>query len=164
MTEKQVPLDCAAFLDSEVAARLSNVPSGGAKKIVETFLSCAYVDHGTAPRLCDGHDIHAIVGHLMPPRFKKKDPLAAHVHEVLSAYFDFLEETAVTSQAYEIRRALDSTIDEFTESVRTGELVHHHGHHVKQKPVVHKAEKTGRNDPCVCGSGRKFKKCCGKGA
>lgn len=23
------------------------------------------------------------------------------------------------------------------------------------------AEKTGRNDPCICGSGKKFKKCCG---
>ena len=22
---------------------------------------------------------------------------------------------------------------------------------------------TGRNDPCPCGSGKKFKKCCGKG-
>ena len=23
------------------------------------------------------------------------------------------------------------------------------------------AERTGRNDPCPCGSGRKFKQCCG---
>ncbi|MBL1321237.1 MAG: SEC-C domain-containing protein [Methylophaga sp.] len=22
-------------------------------------------------------------------------------------------------------------------------------------------KKTGRNDPCYCGSGRKYKKCCG---
>lgn len=29
------------------------------------------------------------------------------------------------------------------------------------KPVVRAAPKTGRNDPCPCGSGRKFKKCCG---
>lgn len=26
------------------------------------------------------------------------------------------------------------------------------------------APKVGRNDPCVCGSGKKFKKCCGAGA
>jgi SWIM/SEC-C metal-binding protein len=26
------------------------------------------------------------------------------------------------------------------------------------------APKTGRNDPCPCGSGKKFKKCCGSGA
>ena len=24
------------------------------------------------------------------------------------------------------------------------------------------AEKVGRNDPCPCGSGKKYKKCCGK--
>jgi len=25
-----------------------------------------------------------------------------------------------------------------------------------------KSKKTGRNDPCPCGSGKKYKKCCGK--
>ncbi|WP_420264020.1 preprotein translocase subunit SecA [Candidatus Magnetominusculus dajiuhuensis] len=29
--------------------------------------------------------------------------------------------------------------------------------------VVRKGKKTGRNDPCSCGSGKKFKKCCGRG-
>ncbi len=29
-------------------------------------------------------------------------------------------------------------------------------------PFVRKAEKVGRNDPCTCGSGKKYKKCCGK--
>ena len=29
------------------------------------------------------------------------------------------------------------------------------------KPVVRATPKTGRNDPCPCGSGKKFKKCCG---
>ncbi len=32
---------------------------------------------------------------------------------------------------------------------------------VKKKPVVTKAAKVGRNDPCPCGSGKKYKKCCG---
>jgi SEC-C motif-containing protein len=32
------------------------------------------------------------------------------------------------------------------------------------KPVVRAAPKTGRNDPCPCGSNRKFKKCCGQQA
>ena len=30
---------------------------------------------------------------------------------------------------------------------------------VKQQPVVHKGVKIGRNDPCPCGSGLKWKKC-----
>lgn len=31
---------------------------------------------------------------------------------------------------------------------------------VKPRPLV--SAKTGRNDPCPCGSGAKYKKCCGK--
>jgi len=27
-----------------------------------------------------------------------------------------------------------------------------------------KSDSIGRNDPCPCGSGRKYKKCCGKDA
>jgi len=43
---------------------------------------------------------------------------------------------------------------------------HHHGHHmhshqIPQQPIVRAGPKIGRNDPCPCGSGKKFKKCCG---
>jgi preprotein translocase subunit SecA len=31
----------------------------------------------------------------------------------------------------------------------------------KKKPVVRKQKKIGRNEPCPCGSGKKYKKCCG---
>ena len=32
----------------------------------------------------------------------------------------------------------------------------------QKKPVERKEEKIGRNDPCPCGSGLKYKQCCGK--
>ena len=32
-----------------------------------------------------------------------------------------------------------------------------------KRPVVKKGVKFGRNDPCPCGSGKKYKKCCGQG-
>ncbi|MBR7083385.1 MAG: SEC-C domain-containing protein [Clostridia bacterium] len=35
----------------------------------------------------------------------------------------------------------------------------------KQKPIVKKlSDKVGRNDPCPCGSGKKYKQCCGRNA
>ncbi|MES2664366.1 MAG: YchJ family protein [Pseudomonadota bacterium] len=44
----------------------------------------------------------------------------------------------------------------------THEDGHGHGHHHPvAKPVVRTGPKIGRNDPCSCGSGKKFKKCCG---
>lgn len=36
------------------------------------------------------------------------------------------------------------------------------GHENKQQPFVRKNEKIGRNDPCPCGSGKKYKQCHGK--
>jgi len=32
------------------------------------------------------------------------------------------------------------------------------------KQIVRDAPKVGRNDPCPCGSGKKYKKCCGANA
>ncbi|HRK01828.1 MAG TPA: YchJ family protein [Oligoflexia bacterium] len=37
----------------------------------------------------------------------------------------------------------------------------HDHHHEAQTPSVRQGPKVGRNDPCTCGSGKKFKKCCG---
>jgi preprotein translocase subunit SecA len=34
----------------------------------------------------------------------------------------------------------------------------------KVKPIVRTIAKVGRNDPCPCGSGKKYKKCCGVNA
>ena len=32
----------------------------------------------------------------------------------------------------------------------------------KKQPVRNKGQKVGRNDPCPCGSGKKYKHCCGR--
>lgn len=34
----------------------------------------------------------------------------------------------------------------------------------KQSGTIRKDKKIGRNDPCPCGSGKKYKKCCGRNA
>ena len=37
-----------------------------------------------------------------------------------------------------------------------------HGENTPKTPIKREAAKVGRNDPCPCGSGKKYKKCCGK--
>lgn len=37
----------------------------------------------------------------------------------------------------------------------------HLHHHAKPETHIREQPKIGRNDPCPCGSGKKFKKCCG---
>jgi len=50
--------------------------------------------------------------------------------------------------------AVQHEIDHFN-----GKTIHHH--EIKSKPIV-SSGKIGRNEPCSCGSGKKYKKCCGK--
>ena len=51
-------------------------------------------------------------------------------------------------------------ISTFRKEAETWYLVS--GETLPPKQVVRGTPKTGRNDPCPCGSGRKFKKCCGQ--
>ncbi|NJD39938.1 MAG: YchJ family protein [Geobacter sp.] len=43
---------------------------------------------------------------------------------------------------------------------KDGEWYFTDGRMVKPKPII--SSKVGRNDPCPCGSGQKYKKCCGR--
>jgi preprotein translocase subunit SecA len=65
------------------------------------------------------------------------------------------------------RAAAQSTIQDFTRNIqrkKDREMAELQfvggGTATAQQPVV-KGQKVGRNDPCPCGSGKKYKKCCG---
>jgi hypothetical protein len=161
MSRQRVTLQTAAFLDSPHAADLGE-ERGDAQEVATLFLECCYDGVGKAPHKLDGDDIHEILCHLLPARLGTKDPRASRVGQILRAFFAFLEGEQVVTQSYEIRQVLERDIGELERIVRTGEG-HVHGPLPKGTPFKHGAAKTGRNDPCPCGSGKKFKKCCGKG-
>ncbi|MAF64141.1 MAG: hypothetical protein CMJ84_00590 [Planctomycetes bacterium] len=160
MSEKRIALDLAAFADSPQARSFEGLEAEEVRAIARSFLSICYGELGKKPHLLDGHDVHQALGHSMPGRLERKDPRAPHVPRVLHAFFEHLAGEQVVTNAFEVTQAIEATSDEFLETVRTGRNVHHH--HAPPKPVVHRAEKLGRNDPCSCGSGKKFKKCHGK--
>jgi preprotein translocase subunit SecA len=41
------------------------------------------------------------------------------------------------------------------------QVISHGGEQAPPKPVKRDTPKVGRNEPCPCGSGKKYKKCCG---
>jgi preprotein translocase subunit SecA len=67
------------------------------------------------------------------------------------------------------RAAAQSTLEDFTRNIQRkkdkelAELQFVGGDSAgsEAKTVVHKGNKVGRNEPCPCGSGKKYKKCCG---
>ncbi len=155
---REIRLDCAAFLDSPQAGGLPG-KRADLRTIVERYLTCAYDELGKAPHLLEGDDLQEVLLERLPAHFAKADPLADAVEDVLTAYHAFLVERAVVLHAFEQARALAEHAPAFRRAVATGALA---GRAPSRKtaPFVHRADKTGRNDPCPCGSGKKFKQCC----
>jgi len=60
-----------------------------------------------------------------------------------------------------VRIQREEEIDEIRERSRQ-DYVLSRGDDVAQATVKRVGEKVGRNSPCPCGSGKKYKKCCGR--
>ena len=110
--------------------------------------------------------------------FAEKDPKVEYKREGYKMFQEMLSsvENRVTDTIFKVRLAAD----EKAKNVYSGQKFSHDD--AKQfaqtehqraaamapqrtspaAPIVNKEPKVGRNDPCPCGSGLKYKKCCGK--
>ncbi|WML58800.1 SEC-C metal-binding domain-containing protein [Neobacillus sp. PS2-9] len=71
--------------------------------------------------------------------------------------FEFVQE--ITAHAMEIYNQTRMWI---LKGYSPSELAQEEMKHLLPLPSVDENKKVGRNDPCPCGSGKKYKKCCGK--
>ena len=161
MTQSRVLLDTAAFMDSPQALGIQDGPTKDIRTIVQRFLTACYADLGKAPRLLDGEDVARLLCELLPRHYGARDPLGALTPQVLQAYLAFLKEAALVPEAFEMERAFDRHEASFEAAVRSG-AAHQQGlaQTTPGDTRVFRGTKVGRNDPCPCGSGKKFKKCC----
>ena len=94
--------------------------------------------------------------------YGQNDPVVAYKKEG----YEMFESMIAAIQAETIRRIFLARVQVGATTVKrervakvTGESAGSDGT-VKKQPVK-KGQKVGRNDPCPCGSGKKYKKCCG---
>lgn len=80
---------------------------------------------------------------------------------------DTLQELESRNIVFETQREIDGFMKRYVPLVNNTRIWSNHGFTPEEirkisKPTTYKAEeKVGRNDPCSCGSGKKYKKCCG---
>jgi uncharacterized protein YecA (UPF0149 family) len=70
------------------------------------------------------------------------------------------QESTMTQENPKTDATREQHSHEAEEHVHGPDCAHTHEHNSVQ-PFVRASPKIGRNDPCACGSGQKFKKCCG---
>ena len=89
------------------------------------------------------------------PRLALPDAARVHVPEVISRFFVYLGESGRIGEAGEWAAQVRGIAPSYRERLKPGGGVK--GATIRRAPGV---SPLGRNDPCPCGSGKKYKKCC----
>ena len=90
--------------------------------------------------------------------YANEDPLQAYIREGFELFDNMIDKIDKDITLYllkaEIRQNLEAK--EVKGSANSG------AEKVSKARTIKKDKKVGRNDPCICGSGKKYKQCCGK--
>ncbi len=96
--------------------------------------------------------------------YAQQNPLLVYKKEGFEMFQDMIDRIKEEALAilFRIQIAGESQMSD-VQKQEEQKLVFSHGDgSTRKKPQKRAGEKVGRNDPCPCGSGKKYKKCCGK--
>ncbi|MGA7826228.1 MAG: preprotein translocase subunit SecA [Geobacteraceae bacterium] len=93
--------------------------------------------------------------------YGQKDPKQEYKREAYQLFMDMITRIRqeVVEKIFWVQIAREEDVEELEQQERKQRLVFNLSEDVPQQPA--KSNKVGRNDPCPCGSGKKYKKCCG---
>ncbi len=96
--------------------------------------------------------------------YAQQNPLIVYKKEGYELFQDMIERVKEETLGilYRIQIAEPQKIDEYRQPRQQPMVFSGGGESEKKKPQKRSAQKIGRNAPCPCGSGKKYKKCCGK--
>ncbi len=143
----------ADFADTTAYAVLPDALKEHAVAVCGAFLRAATGHPGLAPDEVNEDAVrHAMLDHLpeldLPPEARRGIP------HIVSSFLESLEDSGRLAGGRSLAR-----------QVRVLERAFHDhcapGGGRRLSPVRNAAPKISRNDPCPCGSGKKYKKCCG---
>jgi preprotein translocase subunit SecA len=101
--------------------------------------------------------------------YAQKDPLKEYQKQGFELFADLVgrmkEESLRRLYRVQVQRESDQPVAPIKAPVQPKRVNMSHGEIAKagNKTQVHSQDKIGRNDPCPCGSGKKYKKCHGQG-
>lgn len=103
--------------------------------------------------------------------YGQKNPLNEYKREGFEMFMDLMGtiKTLTVSNLFRIKLVKEDEVDRMAreQRERKQEMELRHGgpeQEKERKPVIRDGDKVGRNTLCPCGSGNKYKKCCGKAA
>jgi preprotein translocase subunit SecA len=90
--------------------------------------------------------------------YAQENPLQAYISEGFALFEDMLKTIDRETSIYLLKAEVRQNI----ETKETAKISTNDDESKTLKKQPKKVSKVGRNDPCPCGSGKKYKQCCGK--
>lgn len=95
--------------------------------------------------------------------YAQKDPVREYQREGYEMFMEMIARVKmdVLEKLCLIRIQREEEVEEIRQKQKQDYIMSRGEDTPEKKTVKHEGEKIGRNDPCPCGSGKKYKKCCG---
>ena len=90
--------------------------------------------------------------------YANEDPLQAYIKEGYGIFDNMMDKISLETSQYLLKAEIRQNI----ERKEVAKPIINNREDGTLKGGTHKKEKIGRNDPCPCGSGKKYRQCCGK--
>ncbi len=98
--------------------------------------------------------------------YGQKNPKEEYKREAYGLFMEMMGRVReeVLQKIFRIQLAREEDIEQLEARQRKQKISMNRidGEKQTKKPTIRDEDKVGRNDPCPCGSGKKYKKCCGK--
>lgn len=93
--------------------------------------------------------------------YGQNDPLREYRFEGFQMFEEMIASIEDEVAVYIMKAQIEQNLER--KQVAEGKAIHaSSGKEPEKKKPVRKGETIGRNEPCICGSGKKYKQCCGK--
>ncbi len=94
----------------------------------------------------------------------RQDPLTAYKNESYDMFENMVRTIRENTAKYLLKREMKIVLspEEAQKILSKLKIAVEQSEKAKKSQTVHKKEEVGRNEPCPCGSGKKYKNCCGK--
>jgi len=178
------------FSKSKYYERLTEEQKRQSEFVIMSFTECMYSYHGFSPEEWDEEGLRQCCLETLPRKITADESYYESIAPVLSAFFEFTEDKGLLRNSSDLAnmvRKINKQIVEAAADPRNWGIAKSFlmaakdaGINVHDEKELNKfitfynslqaqgqfgevaRRKIGRNEPCPCGSGKKYKKCCGR--
>jgi preprotein translocase subunit SecA len=187
-TQDKVEKWCDAFSETDIFKNLPEAVQEEAWFITTAFSEQMYNYHLQTPEEWTANALGEVICDLFPRKIMAEENLFNSVEPVLTSFFQYLNDMGYIKNSSTLNKALKKAVPVMLKqssnssnwgpakqfamaAIKNGinledsdaikRFMNTYNTGIKSTPAT-TAPKTGRNNPCPCNSGKKYKQCCGK--